>query len=140
MSGDLIVLEEGDIVPADVKVFEAHRFSTSEAALTGESVAVMKQNVEMIETEAPLSERVNMAYMGTTVATGRAKGLVVNTGMYTELGKIAKSIDEIDEEDTPLQRKLEEFGKQVVYLFLHNSVRRNIFYWHNARPNSHAYE
>ncbi|HNY13341.1 MAG TPA: HAD-IC family P-type ATPase, partial [Candidatus Wallbacteria bacterium] len=116
VSGDLIVLEEGDIVPADVKVFEAHRFSTSEAALTGESVAVMKQNVEMIETEAPLSERVNMAYMGTTVATGRAKGLVVNTGMYTELGKIAKSIDEIDEEDTPLQRKLEEFGKQVVYL------------------------
>jgi len=114
--GDVIVLEEGDIVPADIKVFETHRFSTSESALTGESVAVMKQNIEMIDKEAPLSERLNMAYMGTTVATGRARGIVINTGMFTELGKIAKSIDEISDEDTPLQKKLDEFGHQIVYL------------------------
>lgn len=120
--GDVIVLEEGDIVPADIKVFETHRFSTSEAALTGESVAVMKQNVEVIDKEAPLSERINMVYMGTTVATGRARGIVVNTGMYTELGKIAKSIDDISDEDTPLQKKLNEFGHQIVYLCIIVSV------------------
>ncbi len=120
--GDIIVLEEGDIVPADIKVFETHRFSTSEAALTGESVAVMKQNVEVIDKEAPLSERVNMVYMGTTVATGRARGIVVNTGMFTELGKIAKSIDDISDEDTPLQKKLNEFGHQIVYLCILVSV------------------
>lgn len=120
--GDIIVLEEGDIVPADIKVFETHRFSTSEAALTGESVAVMKQNIEVIDKEAPLAERVNMVYMGTTVATGRARGIVVNTGMFTELGKIAKSIDEISDEDTPLQKKLNEFGHQIVYLCILVSV------------------
>lgn len=114
--GDIIVLEEGDIVPADIKIIETHRFSTSESALTGESVAVMKQDVEKIEAEAPLSERINMAYMGTTVATGRAKGIVVNTGMFTELGKIAQSIDEVEDEDTPLQKKLNEFGHNIVYL------------------------
>ncbi|OQA77615.1 MAG: Calcium-transporting ATPase 1 [bacterium ADurb.Bin243] len=120
--GDVIVLEEGDIIPADIKVFETHRFSTSEAALTGESVAVMKQNVEVIDKEAPLSERINMVYMGTTVATGRARGIVVNTGMFTELGKIAKSIDDISDEDTPLQKKLNEFGHQIVYLCIVVSV------------------
>ncbi len=120
--GDIIVLEEGDIIPADIKIFETHRFSTSEAALTGESIAVMKQNIEVIDKEAPLSERVNMVYMGTTVATGRARGIVVNTGMFTELGRIAKSIDDISEEDTPLQKKLNEFGHQIVYLCILVSV------------------
>jgi len=116
--GDLVVLEEGDIVPADIKIIESHRFSTSEAALTGESMSVMKQDVDVIERELPLAERVNMVYMGTTVATGRSKGIVVNTGMFTELGKIAKSIDDIDAEDTPLQKKLNEFGHQVVIMCL----------------------
>lgn len=110
--GDLIELEAGDHVPAD------SRFIWLTSNLTGESTPVRKTASSLKEKEVPLAERANMAYIGTFVASGKAKALVVETGMHTELGKIAGMIQEIKHEITPLQRKLEQFGKWIVYLCL----------------------
>ncbi len=115
--GDIIELEAGDNVPCDSRiVWLTANFTTQEASLTGESVPVLKIDKRLENPEAPLAERSNMVYMGTSVSSGRAKALVVNTGMQTELGKIAGMIQGIAKEATPLQRKLEEFGKWIVYL------------------------
>ncbi len=115
--GDLITLEAGDNVPADSRmVWRTANFSTQEASLTGESTPVAKTDVSLEEKETPLAERSNMVYMGTSVAAGKARALVCETGMRTELGKIAGMIQDVQEETTPLQKKLEEFGKWIVYL------------------------
>lgn len=115
--GDLIALEAGDNVPADSRmVWRTANFSTQEASLTGESTPVAKTDISLEEKETPLAERSNMVYMGTSVAAGKARALVCETGMQTELGKIAGMIQDVQEEITPLQKKLEEFGKWIVYL------------------------
>ncbi len=115
--GDLVELEAGDNVPADSRlVWLTSNFNTQEASLTGESTPVLKNVSALEEKETPLAERVNMAYMGTSVASGKARAVIVDTGMRTELGKIAGMIQEIEHEITPLQKKLEEFGKWIVYL------------------------
>lgn len=115
--GDLIALEAGDNVPADSRmVWRTANFSAQEASLTGESMPVAKTNVFLEEKEIPLAERANMVYMGTSVAAGKARALVCETGMQTELGKIAGMIQDVQEETTPLQKKLEEFGRWIVYL------------------------
>lgn len=115
--GDLIELEAGDHIPADSRVVWAtSNFTTSEASLTGESTPVMKTNLALQEKEVPLADRANMIYMGTSVSSGKAKALVADTAMQTELGKIAGMIQEIEEDTTPLQKKLEEFGKLIVYV------------------------
>jgi Ca2+-transporting ATPase len=115
--GDLIELEAGDHVPADSRlIWLTSNFSTQEASLTGESTPVIKTSHALAEKEIALGDRINMVFMGTSVASGKAKALVANTGMNTELGKIAGMIQEIKRETTPLQKKLEEFGKWIVYL------------------------
>jgi Ca2+-transporting ATPase len=115
--GDVIELEAGDSVPADCRVaWVTSNFSVQEASLTGESTPVVKTAVALEEPEVPLADRANMVYLGTSVASGRAKGLVAETGMRTELGKIADMIQEIERESTPLQKKLEQFGKWIIYL------------------------
>jgi len=115
--GDLVEIEAGDNIPADARlIYSTSNFSTSEASLTGESVPVAKTVLTLHEKEIFLSERANMVYMGTSVASGKARALVVETSMRTELGKIAGMIQEIRPEPTPLQKKLEEFGKWIVYL------------------------
>lgn len=115
--GDLIELEAGDSMPADSRlVWVTSNFKAQEASLTGESNPVTKTVLALEEKEVPLADRANMIYMGTSVASGKAKALVVYTGMQTELGKIAGLVQEIGQEQTPLQRKLEEFGKWIVYL------------------------
>ena len=128
--GDLIALEAGDNIPADSRiVWLTANLSTQEASLTGESTPVLKAILPLGKSlpvspvaggadrqEIPLAERANMAYMGTSVAAGKARALVCETGMQTELGKIAGMIQEVKEEATPLQKKLEEFGKWIVYL------------------------
>ena len=115
--GDLIELEAGDHIPADSRLtWLTSNFSIQEASLTGESTPVLKTTSALEEKEVALADRANMAYMGTYVASGRARAIVVETGMRTELGKIAGMIQEIKHETTPLQRKLEEFGKWIVYL------------------------
>ncbi|MDO8662508.1 MAG: calcium-transporting P-type ATPase, PMR1-type [Candidatus Omnitrophota bacterium] len=115
--GDIIELESGDNIPADCRlVWLTSNFSVQEASLTGESTPVLKTTLALEEKEIPLAERANIAYLGTSVASGKAKALVVQTGMQTELGKIAGMVQAIEHEPTPLQKKLEEFGKWIVYL------------------------
>lgn len=114
---DFIELEAGDSVPADSRlVWTTSNFTVQEASLTGESTPVAKTIHALKEEDVPLADRANIVYMGTSVSAGKARALVVYTGMDTELGKIAGMVQDIVREDTPLQKKLEEFGKWIVYL------------------------
>lgn len=111
--GDIVLLEAGDSIPADMRIIEAASLKVEEAALTGESVPVEK-NCEAIaaaEDQVPLGDRVNMAYMGTSVVYGRGEGIVVGTGMKTEMGKIADILSGTVVEKTPLQLKLAGLSK-----------------------------
>jgi Ca2+-transporting ATPase len=115
--GDLIELEAGDNVPADSRVvWLTANFAAQEASLTGESTPVVKTTAPLKEKDVPLADRANMVYMGTSIASGKARAIVVETGMQTELGKIAGMIQGITRDTTPLQKKLEQFGKWIVYL------------------------
>lgn len=115
--GDLIELEAGDNIPADSRlVWHTANFTAQEASLTGESTPVAKTAAALEEKDVPLADRANMVYMGTSAASGKAKAVVVETGMHTELGKIADILQEIKRDSTPLQQKLEQFGKWIVYL------------------------
>lgn len=116
--GDLVEIEAGDSIPADSRVvWTSANFSVQEASLTGESVPVAKET-RILEQNIPLANRANMVYMGTSVAFGKAKALVIDTGMKTELGKIAGMVQAVAHETTPLQKKLEAFSKWLVYLCL----------------------
>jgi len=115
--GDIIELEAGDNAPADSRIgWLTSNFAVQEASLTGESTPVAKTVLALSENETPLADRANMVYMGTSVSSGKAKAIVVETGMQTELGKIAGMVQDIEREATPLQKKLEQFGKWIVYL------------------------
>jgi Ca2+-transporting ATPase len=115
--GDLVEIEAGDNIPADSRVvWHTSNFGVQEASLTGESTPVGKTDIALEEKEVPLAERANILYMGTSVVSGKARAVVVETGMQTELGRIAGLIQGIKKETTPLQRKLEEFSKILVYL------------------------
>jgi len=115
--GDLVILESGDHVPADCRiVWHTSNFSVQEASLTGESTPVLKVSGHLGGKDIPLADRTNMVFMGTSAVSGKAKAFIVETGMKTELGKIAGMIQDIERETTPLQKKLEEFGKWIVYL------------------------
>ncbi len=115
--GDIIELEAGDSVPADSRIgWLTSNFTVQEASLTGESTPVAKTVSSLAEKDTPLADRANMVYMGTSVTSGKAKAIVAETGMKTELGKIAGMVQEIERETTPLQKKLEQFGKWIVYL------------------------
>jgi Ca2+-transporting ATPase len=110
--GDVVLLEAGNTVPADIRLIEAINFRSQEAALTGESEPVNKHD-GVVEQEATLAERTNMAYMGTTVTYGRGVGVVTGTGMATELGAIAELMQSAGYEPTPLQRRLAGLGKAL---------------------------
>ncbi len=112
--GDLVLLEDGARVPADVRLLETRDLECEEAALTGESVPVVKEAHVEPPNETALAERRNMAFMGTRVSRGRGRGLISNTGVYTELGKIAGMLARVAPEQTPLEEDLERFGKRVV--------------------------
>lgn len=108
--GDIVLLEAGSAVPADLRLVESNNLMVQEAALTGESEAVDKQVAALDTANLPLGDRVNMAYMGTSVSYGRGTGVVVATGMRTELGRIAELIQEVESKQTPLQRQLAQVG------------------------------
>ncbi|RFT16150.1 MAG: Cation-transporting ATPase [Candidatus Saccharicenans subterraneus] len=115
--GDLLELEAGDHVAADARVvYHTTNFAVHEAALTGESTPVFKTGAVLEGEDIPLADRANLVYAGTSVSSGKARAMVVATGMSTELGQIARMIQEISLETTPLQRKLEQFGRWIVYL------------------------
>ncbi len=119
--GDIVILEAGDAVPADCRIFECASMKIEEAALTGESVPVDKL-IGLLNggenDEVPLGDRKNMAYMGSTVVYGRGKAVVVATGMDTEMGKIANAIAQAEEGQTPLQIKLSQLSKILTFLVL----------------------
>lgn len=115
--GDVVQLEAGNVVPADVRLIEAHSLRINESALTGESVPAEKSDKILEEDDLPLGDRLNMAYKSTLVTNGRATGVVVATGMSTEIGSIAKMLQQ-GEEATPLQRRMADFGRKLSYLVL----------------------
>lgn len=109
--GDIVFLEAGNYIPADVRLLEAVNLKIDEASLTGESVAVDKNAQTRLEEDIPLGDRRNTAFMGTLVTYGRGKGVVVSTGMQTQLGMIATMLQRVEDEQTPLQRRLDGLGK-----------------------------
>ena len=116
--GDIVLLEAGDYVPADGRLCSSFSLRTQEASLTGESTPVGKSTEPLENPSLPIGDRENMMFMGTAVTSGKGTSVIVATGMRTELGKIAGLIQEAGKEETPLQRKLEVFGKKLVYLCL----------------------
>ena len=119
--GDVIVLEAGDAVPADARIIECASMKVEEAALTGESVPVTKLiNVLNLgsEKDIPLGDRKNMVYMGSTVVYGRGRAVIAGTGMNTEMGKIATALTDAKDEQTPLQKKLNQLSKILSFLVI----------------------
>ncbi|HET9588670.1 MAG TPA: cation-translocating P-type ATPase, partial [Anaerolineales bacterium] len=111
--GDLVFLEAGNFIPADIRLLEAVNLRVEEASLTGESLAVQKNAATVLEKDVPLGDRKNTAFMGTVVSYGRGRGVVTNTGMHTELGLIATMLQSVEAEETPLQRRLDQLGKSL---------------------------
>ena len=116
--GDIVLLDAGAVVPADVRLLEVGALQTQEAALTGESAAVRKSADAQIAVDAPLGDRFTMAYKGTLVVHGRARGVVTATGMDTQLGRIAQMLQTTEEGKTPLQKRLARFGKVLAIVVL----------------------
>ena len=116
--GDIVFLEAGNYVPADVRLLETVNLRIEEAALTGESVAVTKNAQLELEEDAALGDRKTMAYTGTVVSYGRGVGVVTNTAMATEIGQIATMLQAVEEGDTPLQKRLDSFGRTLGWVSL----------------------
>ena len=109
--GDIVVLDTGDYIPADLRIIEAVNLKSQESSLTGESVPVEKTIDKIEEKEVGIGDRINMLFSSSLVTYGRGKGIVVETGMTTEVGKIAGMLDNTEEQITPLQEKLNKLGK-----------------------------
>jgi Ca2+-transporting ATPase len=111
--GDVVFLEAGNFIPADIRLVESMNLRIDEAALTGESVSVQKHALANVAEASGLGDRKNMAFRGTVVTYGRGKGVVAETGMSTELGKIAELLSAVENEQTPLQKALDKLGKTL---------------------------
>ncbi len=118
--GDIVFLEAGNFIPADIRLLEAVNLRVEEASLTGESLAVQKNAASVLDKNVPLGDRKNTAFMGTVVSYGRGRGVVTGTGMRTQLGLIATMLQNVESEETPLQRRLDQLGKSlsIASLFL----------------------
>ncbi|EHC19419.1 cation-translocating P-type ATPase [Fischerella thermalis] len=111
--GDLILLEAGDLVPADCRLLESINLRVQESAFTGESESVEKNSLPVEGADLALGDRHNMVYMGTVITSGRGRAVVTETGMNTELGKIAHAMQTVEQESTPLQRRLDQLGRKL---------------------------
>lgn len=116
--GDIVVLDTGDIIPADLRLMEAVNMKVQESALTGESIPVEKSADVLDAKDLPLGDRENMAFSTSTVTYGRGRGVVVSTGMNTEVGKIAHLLQQTHDTETPMSRRLEQLGKVLGYVAL----------------------
>lgn len=116
--GDIVILDTGDIIPADLRLLEAVNMKVQESALTGESVPVEKHDGLLEEGEVPLGDRDNMAFSTSVVTYGRGKGVVVGTGMQTEVGKIAHMLQHTENTDTPMGKRLHQLGRILGYVAL----------------------
>ncbi|HEU0289872.1 MAG TPA: cation-translocating P-type ATPase, partial [Burkholderiales bacterium] len=131
VAGDIVLLEAGNYVPADMRLLTSVNLKVEEASLTGESVPSEKNAAVVLEKEIPLGDRKNSAFMSTMVTYGRGKGLVTATGMNTQIGLIAEMIQSFEDEDTPLQQKLEHLGKVLgticiaicAFVFIYGLIR-----------------
>lgn len=113
--GDIIYLESGETVPADIRIFLCENLKVDESALTGESVPVQK-TADILKENLILQEQKNMLFLGTSITNGKCTGIVVSTGKNTEIGKIALSLNEIDRIETPLQLKIKELSKKITFI------------------------
>ncbi len=111
--GDIVFLEAGNFIPADLRLLEAVNLRVEEASLTGESLPVQKNAATVLDKNIPLGDRKNTAFMGTVVNYGRGRGVVTSTGMHTQLGLIATMLQNVETEETPLQRRLDQLGKSL---------------------------
>ncbi len=116
--GDVVLLEAGNLIPADCRILESASLKVQEAALTGESEPVDKKVAAIPGDNLPIGDRANMLFMGTIVTYGRGKAIVTGTGMNTELGNIAGLIQDVEEDQTPLQRRLDDLGKTLAWVAL----------------------
>jgi Ca2+-transporting ATPase len=115
--GDIVVIEGGDVVTADLRLIEASKLQANESTLTGESAPASKR-VDTLEGESPLAERANMLYKGTSLTRGAGEGVVVATGMDTEIGRISSLVEEAEEEATPLEKRIDRLGHNLVRIVL----------------------
>ena len=111
--GDIVLLEVGNSVPADCRLLESFNLKVQEAALTGESESVSKHTDPLQQDKLPLGDQQNMVFMGTVVTYGHGLAVVTETGMNTELGRIARSLQSVETEQTPLQRRLAQLGRTL---------------------------
>ena len=131
--GDLVVLEIGDRVPADLRLLEAVNLKVDESALTGESASVHK-DIPALPADTPLASRRDIAWMGTSVTNGRARGVVIATGMRTEFGRIAELTQSVGDRQTPLQRKLAVLGRQLGFFSVAVSIVVALSGWLLGKP------
>lgn len=115
--GDVVLLEAGNAIPADIRLVECHSLMVDESALTGESLPVEKTTEVLHDPELPVGDSINMLFKGTSVTNGKGKGVVVATGMMTELGIIARMLQQ-KETVTPLQKRMSDFGRKLSYIIL----------------------
>lgn len=122
VTGDYIFLESGDKIAADLRIIEAHNFTVDESILTGESIAVEKHAKALPNKDHSINNQTNILFAGTTVVTGRAKAIVIGTGLNTEIGNIASTINNTKEEKSPLTIRVEKFSKQISFLIIGVSI------------------
>ena len=130
--GDILILNEGDKIMADARIIEVSSFKVNEAALTGESVAELKV-CKKINSSTPLADRINMIYQGTEAVVGKAKAVVVNTGMNTELGRISELVQEVKSEKNPFKDKLDVFAKKIgIFILILAVIVVGLMLWEGA--------
>ena len=122
VKGDIVILEEGDLIPADVRLFESVGLSINESILTGESVPSQKDADDLIENKVAVGDQLNMAFMGTIIASGNGRGVVTATGAITQIGRIAATLAIPYEKPTPLQKNLNTLGKYLVIAAISISI------------------
>jgi len=137
--GDYVILESGNKIPADLRIIESHNLTVDESILTGESIQVNKNSRVITKENISINEQSNMLFSGTNIVTGRAKAIVVSIGLNTEIGKIANSINNTEEEKSPLTIRVEKFSKQISMLVLIVAIVITIISYVKEMPHNEIF-